>query len=119
MQLRGVSSHVDGNDTAASDGKRDYTAKLAANHDHCSGSAVDQRGPGVRRKLGTPSQDLPCDGLSAGHGWTRGSGPPRVDAEHDTGIEDADQRLEVAPPRCGEERIRDPALKPQVGVRRR
>ena len=112
----GVGDGVDLDDPALDDGEAHHGEWPSTDGDHCSGGSVHQ---------GRPDQ---CAGIArawrataAAPGSPRGAGPPaaEVGPQHDIGIEERDEGVEVAPTRRSEEGVDDLALAGEVGVRSR
>ena len=114
-----VEQHLDGGDPAAGHREGHHGLHLAADHHHDPGGAVDQRRPHERRQLG--GQHGLTGHLARAVDDDGPPGPPgaAVGAQHHLRIEDRDQRVEIAVPGRGEERVHHFALLGQIGIRRR
>ena len=112
----GVGERVDLDDLAVAHGERHHRGESPTRHHDRTGGTVDQRRPHVRRQPAVGERarrDLLRAADDAGH--VRPA-RPTVGPQHDVGVEDGDQSLEVAVTRRREERVDDLALPGEVGV---
>src|SRR5215470_17186575 len=114
-ELAGVGHEVDLGDPAFFDGEGDDGDRLLAREDDYARVAVDDCRPGVPGEACATGEDAAGDVVRA-FDRPAVTGLAGVGAEDDVGVEDLDQRLEVAVASGREEGVHDAALFAEVGV---
>jgi hypothetical protein len=108
-EFAGVGDEVDLGDAALFDREGDDGDWSLAWKDDDAGVAVDDRGPGVPGQPGAARDDTAGDVLGS-FDRSAVAGPAGVSSEDDAGVEDFEERFEVAVPGGGEEGVHDASL---------